>query len=96
MNQRNSLNILSQAVGYSSRGKQDIDIHLLKPARFMPDPDYAIPPALIDNVVQDECLGPVPEYITYLKAHLVLRLLPTKLAEWIGSNLGDELNIPAK
>ncbi len=29
-------------------------------------------------------------------AHHVLQWLTTKLAEWIDSNLGDELNIPAK
>ena len=98
MNKLNSLDIISQAVGYRSRGKEDIDIHLLKPARFMPDPDYVIPPDLSDNVVQEDCFAPGQDYITYpyRTAHPVLQWLPTKLAEWIGSNLGDEMNIPAK
>ena len=64
----------------------------------MPDPDYVIPPDLRDNVVQEDCFAPGQDYITYpyRTAHPVLRWLPTKLAEWIGSNLGDELKIPAK
>ena len=51
-----------------------------------------------DNVVQDDCLAPGHDYITYpyRTAHPVLRRLPTKLAEWIGSNLSDELKIPSK
>jgi hypothetical protein len=87
-----------QAIGCRKRGKQDIDIHLLKPARFMPDQDYVIPPAMTDHVVQEECLVPAQEYVTYpyLTAHLVLRWLPTKLAEWISSNLAKELKIPEK
>ena len=45
------------------------------------------------SVVQDDAVAPGPEYITYAyrTAHPVLRWLPTKLAEWIGANLGDEL-----
>jgi hypothetical protein len=35
------------------------------------------------------------EYI-YRTAHPVLRWLPTKLAEWIGENLQDELGFPDK
>ena len=51
-----------------------------------------------DNVVQDDAVAPGPEYITYAysTAHPVLRWLPTKLAEWIGSNLCNELGIPPK
>ncbi len=38
------------------------------------------------------------EYITYpySTAHQVLQWLPTKLAECISTNLGDELNVTAK
>jgi hypothetical protein len=80
------------------RGKEDIDIHLLKPARFAVDPIYAIPPSLSANVVEEERLDPGEEYFTYAyrTKHPVLRWLPTKLAEWIGSNLCDELGIPPK
>ena len=43
-------------------------------------------------------MAPGQEYLTYeyQTAHPVLRWLPTKLAEWIGANLCDELDIPAK
>ena len=87
-----------QAVGRRGRGRQDINIHLLKPARFLPDPEYVVPQSLQDNVVQDDAPVPGHDYITYAyrTAHPVLRWLPTKLAEWIGSNLGDELGIPQK
>ena len=89
-----------QAVGNfeRKRGKQDINIHLLKPARFEVDPLYAIPPSMSANVVQDDSLDPGEEYITYAyrTSHQVWRWLPTKLAEWIGANLCEELNIPDK
>ena len=91
----NSLSTVWQAVGISQRGRQDIDIHLLKPVWFLPDLEYAIPPSMNDNVVQDDC---GQDHITYpyRTAHPVLWWLPTKLAECIGSNLGDELEISAK
>jgi hypothetical protein len=43
-------------------------------------------------------LGPGEEYLTYVyrTSHQVLRWLPTKLAERIGANLCEELNIPEK
>ena len=71
-----------QAVGRRGRGKQDRNIHLLKPARFLPDPDYIIPPSLSDNVLQIDDREPGQEYIAYAyrTAHPVLRWLPTKLA----------------
>ena len=64
----------------------------------MPDPDYVIPPAMTEHVVQEDSLAPAQEYVTYpyRTAHPVLRWLPTKLAEWIRSNLGEELKIPEK
>ena len=64
----------------------------------MPDPDYVIPPAMTDQVIQEECVAPAQDYVTYpyRTAHPVLRWLPTKLAEWIGSNLAEELKIPEK
>jgi len=85
-------------VGRRGRGKQDINIHLLKPARFLPDPEYVIPPSLSDNVVQNNDRNPGQDYVAYAysTAHPVLRWLPTKLAEWVGSNLSVELGIPPK
>ena len=41
-------------MGRRGRGRQDIDLHLLKPAKFRPDPEWALPPADIDSVVHDE------------------------------------------
>jgi hypothetical protein len=89
-----------QAVGRlgHKRGKEDIDIHFLKPARFAVDPIYAISASMSSIVVQNESLHLGEEYLTYAyrTKHPVLRWLPTKLAEWIGSNLCDKLNIPPK
>ena len=50
------------------------------------------------NVIQDDRMDPGEEYLTYAyrTSHPVLRWLPTKLAEWIGANLCEELNIPDK
>jgi hypothetical protein len=64
----------------------------------MPDCDYVIPPAIMDHVVQEECLVPAQDYVTYpySTAHPVLRWHLTKLAEWIRSSLAEELKIPEK
>ena len=72
--------------------------HLLKPARFRPDPQWALPPEDRDGVVHDEDLDPQPASMSceYRTAHPVLQWLPTKLAKWIGANLSDELQIPDK
>jgi hypothetical protein len=45
-----------------------------------------------------DVLDPAPEWMLYeyRTAHPVLRWLPTKLAEWIGANLSEELLIPDK
>jgi hypothetical protein len=58
---------LWQAVGTldRKRGKQDINIHLLKPARFAVDPVYSIPPTMSAYVVLDDTLVPGEEYLTY-------------------------------
>jgi hypothetical protein len=91
-----------QAVGTGrlgrKRGKEDINIHFLKPAHFAVDPIYAIPPSISSSVVQNESLHLGEEYLTYAyrTKHPVLRWLPAKLAEWISSNLCDKLNIPPK
>ena len=38
---------------------------------------------------------PAIEYV-YRQMHPLLQFLPQKLAEWIGKNVGDELNLPAR
>jgi hypothetical protein len=50
------------------------------------------------NVVQNDSMDPGEKYLTYAyrTSHPALRWLPTKLAEWIGANLCEELNIPDK
>ena len=70
----------------------------VKPGQFLPDPDYVVPPSLSDNVVQDDGCAPGQDYVAYAfsTANPVLQWLPTKLAEWIGSNLCYELGIPPK
>ncbi len=94
-----SLSVL-QAVGRLDRKREneDINIHLLKPARFAVDPLYSIPPTMSANIVQDARMGPGEECLTYAyrTSHPVLRWLPTKLTLWIGANLCEELNIPNK
>jgi hypothetical protein len=51
-----------------------------------------------DGVVHDEDLDPESEWMTceFCKANPVLCWLPTKLAEWIGANLSNDLLIPGK
>jgi hypothetical protein len=44
------------AVGRRGRGRQDINIHLLKPARFRPEPGWALPPADCDGIIHDAVL----------------------------------------
>ncbi len=65
MSMHSSLFTVHQAVGYHNCGKQDVDVHLLKPSLFLPDPEYVITPSMIDNVIQDDCLAPGQDYITY-------------------------------
>ena len=42
--------------------------------------------------------GSPPQWLEYIyrTAHLALRWLPTKLAEWIGENMQEELGFPDK
>jgi len=79
------------AVGNHHRGKEVLDIHLLKAAAH--------------EAVAHQHLGLVPytddtrpEWVTYPYriAHPILRWLPSKLAEWLSENLAEELAIPAK
>lgn len=87
-----------QACGRIDRGHglQDLDIHLLKPARFHTDPNSIMP--LAQDLVEEEAVDPLPEWIQYKYriAHPILRFLPSKLAEFIGENYSDILGIPPK
>jgi hypothetical protein len=85
-------------VGRRGRGRQDIDIHLLKPASFRPEPEWNSSAADRNGVLHDEVLDPEPAWLSYeyRTAHPVLCWLPTKMAEWIGANLSAELLIPEK
>ena len=84
-------------MGRRGRGRQDsdINIHLLKPARFRPEPEWLLSAVDSNGVLHDEVLDPEPGWLSYeyRTAHPVLRWLPTKLAEWIGANLSAELLI---
>jgi len=87
-----------QAVGRKQRdkGRQDIDIHLLKPDRFRADPQC---PSLHEaDVMYDETLDPSAIHVTYPYriAHPLLRFLPMKLAQYIGDNFRKRLGIPRK
>ncbi len=52
----------------------------------------------IRATIHDDVLDPEPAWMSYefRTAHPVLRWLPTKLAEWIGANLSEELPIADK
>ncbi len=76
----------------NSTGCVRLDINLLKPTRIEfaenPAPSLSLP---------DGYLSP-PKWLEYVyrTAHPVLRWLPSKLAEWIGENLQDEMGFPDK
>ena len=73
-----------QAVGRKQRGKgrQDIDIHLLKPNHFRADPQCQSLDDSEEDVMYDETLDPSAIHVTYAYriAHPLLRYLPMKLA----------------
>ena len=68
-----------------------LDINLLKPSKIELVQDPAPLLTLPDGASPPKWL----EYI-YLTAHPTLRWLPTKLAEWIGENMQEELGFPDK
>jgi hypothetical protein len=81
-----------QADSKNSTGGVRLDINLLKPTRI----EFAENPAPSLSLPDGSHFPPKwLEYI-YKTAHPVLRWLPTKLAEWIGENLQDELGFPDK
>jgi hypothetical protein len=69
-----------------------LDINLLKPSRV----EFAQDPAPV--LATSETQASTPKWLEYIyrTAHPALRWLPTKLAEWIGENLQDELGFPDK
>ncbi len=69
-----------------------LDINLLKPNRIEFVQETAPPLTLSEGQV------PYPIWLEYVyrTAHPTLRWLPTKLAEWIGENLQEELGFPDK
>jgi hypothetical protein len=89
---------LQAVVDRGGRGRQNIDINLLKPSRFRLEPGWALPPADCDGVIHYDVLDPAPVWMSdeFHTAHLVFCWLSTKLAEWIGASLSEELLIPDK
>ena len=83
-----------QANSKNSAGCVRLDINLLKPSRieFVQDPS---PSLSLPDGHRTTKTATWLEYV-YRTAHPVLRWLPTKLAEWIGENLQDELGFPDK
>ncbi len=69
-----------------------LDINLLKPRRL----EFVHEPAPL--LTMSDTQASLPKWLEYIyrKAHQALRWLPTKLAEWIGEDLQDELGFPDK
>ena len=81
-----------QADSINSTGRVRLDLNLLKPSRieFVHDPERPL------TVPDGQESSPTWLEYVYRTAHPTLRWLPTKLAEWIGENLQDELGFPDK
>ena len=69
-----------------------LDLNLLKPSRIEFLHDLECPLTVPDGI---ESSPTWLEYV-YQTAHPALRWLPTKLAEWIGENMQDELGFADK
>jgi hypothetical protein len=69
-----------------------LDINLLKPSRI----EFVHDPAPL--LAMSDAQASTPKWLEYIyrTAHPALRWLPTKLAEWIGENMQDELGFPDK
>ena len=83
-----------QACGRRGTGKEVLDIHLLKPARFLAEGQLVDR----DGMLQNEDHAPSAAWVDYpyRKAHPIIRWLPSKLAEWIAENKGMDLGIAPK
>ena len=81
-----------QADSRNSSGYVSLDINLLKPSKI----EFVQKPA--PSLTQPDGLASSLKWLEYIyrTAHPVLRWLPTKLAEWIGENLQEELGFPDK
>ncbi len=69
-----------------------LDMNFLKPSRL----EFAQDPAHV--VTLPEGAAETPKWLEYVyrTSHPALRLLPTKLAEWIDENLQNEMGFPDK
>ena len=69
-----------------------LDVNLLKPSRL----EFADEPVPI--LAMSDAQASPPQWLEYIyrTANPALRWLPTKLAEWIGENLQDQLGFPDK
>ena len=81
-----------QAGARNCSGCVSLDINLLKPSRL----EFADEPVPI--LAMSHAHVSPPQWLEYIyrTAHPALRWLPTKLAEWIGENLQDQLGFPDK
>ena len=79
------------ATGIHYYGKECLDIHLLKAAAHKVEAHPTR--GLVQCADDTQALWLTYPYHT---AHHILRWLPSKLAEWMAENLGQELAIPAK
>ncbi len=80
-----------QAGDRNSAGCVHLDINLLKPSKI----EFVQEPA--PTLTMPDGFSP-PKWLEYVyrTAHPALRWLPTKLAEWIGENMQDELGFADK
>ena len=81
-----------QANTKNSTGCVSLDVNLLKPSRveFLQEPSCSL------TVSDGSASSPTWLEYVYRTAHPALRWLPTKLAEWIGENMQDELGFADK
>ncbi len=69
-----------------------MDVNLLQPSRI----EFVHKPAPLLAILDAQAAS--PQWLEYINrtAHPALLWLPTKLAEWIGENLQNELGFPDK
>jgi hypothetical protein len=83
---------MKQADDTTSAAAVRLDINLLKPSRF----DFVQGPAPLISLPDGSAAPPQWLEYEYRTEHPALCWLPTKLSEWIGENLRDELGFPDK
>ena len=85
--------------GGKARGSVALDLDLLKPWRVLASAAAAAQDdtkhPLLHHAKPQQAPNVWLEY-AYRKHHPALQWLPTKLAEWIGENLQDDLGFPDK